>query len=203
MNKLKVGRWIKERGDLSSYPKTREEALEKGSPYYFKGTPCRNGHLDVRYAKGAKCVTCHREYQGGVYHSNKPLFAKIARKNRLKRGLEYERQVSKAYRRANPARHMLNRARMRSRLKGFEFNITIEDVVIPEFCPVLGLKLLIGDYRPRHPQLASLDRIDNSKGYVKGNVRVISNRANELKRDASLEEIRAIKSYVSCSRGDE
>jgi hypothetical protein len=35
----------------------------------------------------------------------------------------------------------------------------------------------------------SLDRIDPSRGYIPGNVQVISNRANLLKRDGTLREI--------------
>lgn len=71
-----------------------------------------------------------------------------------------------------------------------DFDIDASDIVIPEFCPVLGIKL-----NPRnrgvgyHPDSPSVDRIDNDKGYVKGNVRIISARANLLKNDATIEEL--------------
>jgi hypothetical protein len=43
---------------------------------------------------------------------------------------------------------------------------------------------------------ASVDRFDNSKGYTRENVRVISNRANLLKKDADAGELRAVLTYM-------
>ena len=43
----------------------------------------------------------------------------------------------------------------------------------------------------------SLDRIDNSKGYIKGNVAVISNKANKYKSDMTIENIEKLASYVA------
>ena len=98
---------------------------------------------------------------------------------------------SKAYRTKHPERMLLNHARMRARARGLEFNIELADVVIPTHCPVLGIPLALGDggVTPGSP---SLDRIDNSRGYVKGNVRVISHRANSLKTDATFAELKAV-----------
>lgn len=86
---------------------------------------------------------------------------------------------------------MLKRASDRAKERGFEFNLTETDLVIPDVCPVLGLVLKVstGNAKPNSP---ALDRIDNTKGYVKGNVRVISNRANSLKSDATKEELKLL-----------
>jgi hypothetical protein len=43
--------------DYSQYPKTRKEAQESGSKYYFTGLPCKHGHIDIRKTKGV-CVSC-------------------------------------------------------------------------------------------------------------------------------------------------
>lgn len=78
-----------------------------------------------------------------------------------------------------PDRPLLERARKRARMLGVPFEIGSEHVVIPEYCPVLGIPLKIGG--PRSDQSPSLDRIVPSRGYVPGNIRVISDRANRLK----------------------
>lgn len=76
-------------------------------------------------------------------------------------------------------KRLWNAAKSRANKKGREFSIELSDVVIPALCPVLGIPM----DRP------SLDRIDGTKGYVKGNVRVISHRANMLKNNATIEEL--------------
>lgn len=84
-------------------------------------------------------------------------------------------------------------AKYRAKKKCIEFSIEITDIVIPEFCPVLGLKLENGSGKGKFANNSpSLDRIDSSKGYTKGNVRVISWRANSLKKDATFHEIEKI-----------
>ena len=100
----------------------------------------------------------------------------------------------------NWARNLLTQAKSRAKRKGIPFEISLDDVVIPSHCPVLGMKLLssreatsstaVKDNAP------SLDKVDNAKGYVKGNVRVISYRANKLKGDATLDEVEAIAKYM-------
>ncbi len=95
----------------------------------------------------------------------------------------------------NPERMILARAKARCKTRGLEFNITLEDIKIPEFCPILGIKLErgVGEIKDSSP---SLDRIDNSRGYVKGNVQIISMKANRIKTDATLEELEKVASYL-------
>lgn len=83
---------------------------------------------------------------------------------------------------------MWKMAKYRAAKKGMKYDISLHDVVIPERCPLLGIALsltngVLADNSP------TLDRIDNSKGYVKGNVWVISSRANTVKRDLDLPEM--------------
>lgn len=114
--------------------------------------------------------------------------------------LEKQRTAMKKSRRDNLERHMTNDARKRAKQKGIEFSITSEDIFIPEYCPVLGLELFIGDGK-RSPNSPSLDRIDNTKGYTPDNIMVISTRANQLKNDATVEELRAIVKYMEVHLG--
>ncbi len=93
----------------------------------------------------------------------------------------------------NSEQRLFRNARYRARISGMEFNITVEDIKIPEFCPILGIEIYTGEGRTGHG--ASVDRIDNNKGYIKGNVMIISDRANKLKADASPEELKKIYEF--------
>lgn len=92
--------------------------------------------------------------------------------------------------------HLLRSARAGARGRNFAINITAADLEIPAVCPVLGIKLALPGQGKRTANTASVDRVDSSKGYVTGNVRVISWRANLLKRDGTLDELRRIARYV-------
>ena len=83
-------------------------------------------------------------------------------------------------------------AKKRAKELGREFTITLEDIVIPERCPVFGCLLMHNSVPGFKDNSPSLDRIDPSRGYVPGNVWVISWRANAIKRDATLDELRRL-----------
>jgi hypothetical protein len=82
---------------------------------------------------------------------------------------------------------MIIRARNHARQRGIEFSISAEDLAIPVCCPILGTKLEWGSANKSNTP--SIDRIDSRFGYTKGNVQIISWRANDLKGDASLMEL--------------
>ncbi len=96
---------------------------------------------------------------------------------------------------ANPEKKILATVKSRAKRKGLEFNIDVTDIIIPEFCPILGVKLVKGD-GIIHRYSPSLDRINNSKGYIKGNVAVISQTANSIKKELSLDEIEKLYFYM-------
>lgn len=97
-----------------------------------------------------------------------------------------------------PEKEMLRAARGRAVKRGLSFDISEEDVRIPSTCPVLGIPL--DRSTPGHAP--SLDRFDTQKGYVKGNVVVISMRANRLKNDGLPHELRAVAAYASASASE-
>lgn len=88
---------------------------------------------------------------------------------------------------------MLDAAKARAKRHGVPFSLERSDIIIPDVCPILGLPLKSnkggGVFTPNSP---TLDRICPKKGYVPGNVRVISFRANLLKSDATADEVRLI-----------
>jgi hypothetical protein len=101
----------------------------------------------------------------------------------------------------DPRKKLLYAARKRAKQNGLDCTITVDDIVIPEFCPALGIKLepRVGAGRSNREEIGSspsLDRIDNSKGYVPGNVAVISLRANMIKTDATAAELKAVAAYI-------
>jgi hypothetical protein len=69
------------------------------------------------------------------------------------------------------------------------FDISVEDIIIPKFCPYLGIELITDIKQSRSPFYISIDRIDPKKGYVKGNVQIISNMANRMKNNATIEQL--------------
>jgi len=100
---------------------------------------------------------------------------------------------SRMYKERNPSKVLLNSARQRAKDKKFEFNIEVSDINIPITCPILNIPVLKvythGKKAGPTNNSPSLDRIDNTKGYIKGNVQVISHQANTMKANASPEEL--------------
>ena len=83
---------------------------------------------------------------------------------------------------------MLSRAKNRSEEKNVPFNITKEDIIFVEICPLLNIPLN-WEGGPRDKNTPSLDRVIPELGYIKGNVRIISNLANMMKSYASAQEL--------------
>jgi hypothetical protein len=98
------------------------------------------------------------------------------------------------YRRLIPSM-MINRARKRAERDDLPFTITEADIVVPDRCPVLGIRLKL-THGPQTDASASLDKIVPELGYVPGNVRVISTRANTLKSNGTADEHAAIAAYI-------
>lgn len=99
----------------------------------------------------------------------------------------YMRAYYKERRRQQPAREMWERARKRAQRLGLTFSLSKDAITIPDICPALGQPIRYTG--TRSAQSPSLDRIQPNGGYVPGNVRVLSDYANRLKGDMSLEEI--------------
>ncbi len=148
-----------------------KRALELGYEFYNNGKPCVNGHDTYRRAKDWQCITCAAD--------------NYVRKGRL-------------YRERHPMRKRLNDTRTKCQRKGIPFD---EDAVReawedrPIRCPVLGITLST-EPAERHEAQAELDRLVPDLGYVRGNIRVISARANRIKNDGTAEEHRLIAAWM-------
>lgn len=132
---------------------------------------------DSKNHKRSICIECYNESARQTYKSKQSEDYK-----------KYHSDKTAKWRNNNIEKAMLSRARSRAKNSNLEFNLTIEDIRIPEICPVLGIVLekscgIACDNSP------SIDRIDSKSGYTKDNIVFISYKANRMKNDASLQEI--------------
>lgn len=142
---------------------------------------CKNcsGEYEQKHIKQEYCSRrCGRSFRNKMYYTTNP--EKVLEK-RIKEN-------------SNVPNRIFLRVRSRARVSGIPFEISIEDIIIPEFCPVLGIKLNVNVNKGSgyHDDSPSLDKIKPELGYIKGNVRVISNRANLLKNNSSSKELQLI-----------
>lgn len=118
----------------------------------------------------------------------------------LKNNVEKRKQTTAKYRekvkplqeqqrRENYEWYMWNSIRSRSKRLGLEFNLELSDIVIPVVCPLLGQPLtrLVGE--GRSDWNPSVDRVDPKLGYIKGNIEIMSDKANRMKNNASQSEL--------------
>jgi hypothetical protein len=136
-----------------------------------------------------KCKLCQEKYRKKYMESD---YAKKMHR------------ISEAKRRnSNREKYLWTNAKRRAEKNNLEFNIEISDIIIPDLCPVFGtpMKGSSGEYtrdnyNPYKLSAPSIDRIDSSRGYIKGNVIVISARANALKSDANLNELKMLVDWL-------
>jgi hypothetical protein len=164
-----------------------QQWVDKSGWYYSKtvyGNPRRDG----------MCKICRRSYRKDA--------KKLYDREYYKKNREHYLELYRKWSEDNLERKLWHSCKNRAKEKGLEFNIEISDIVIPKFCPVLGLPIDThaeagtGSGHRVNPYKPSVDRIDNTKGYIKGNIRVISWRCNTLKSDATLNEIERIYFYM-------
>lgn len=145
------------------------------------------------------CLNCGVTFEGrrsdAVYCTDKCAYTFRSRRTYQRpEQVERNQQRRDTLRDESVERLIIYRAKSRAKKLGLDFDLTTEDICIPEHCPVLGLRITFrgGKGRGYHPDSPSLDRIKPQLGYVRGNIRVISARANLLKNDATIEELERV-----------
>ena len=106
--------------------------------------------------------------------------------NQMKRRFKYRHKIEYT---------LFHAAKQRAKKRDIEFNITQEDIIIPETCPILGIPIYVSEGKASDNS-PTLDRIHPQKGYTKGNVRVISHRANSKKQDNTVEDFERFIAYM-------
>lgn len=138
-------------------------------------------------------ITYGKQY----YQNNKQTIKERSQKRYEAKRDEILKQHSENHKKRSIESLLLERAQSRSRKNNWEFNITEEDIIVPKYCPILGYELHrnIGKSTGSYCS-PSIDRIDPSKGYIKGNIQIISNKANSMKSNATKEELIKLAEWV-------
>lgn len=150
-------------------------------------------HKDKGFKDGLYrwCKSCKKGYDK-IYRQSEKVQKLYKSKEYKIRKIEYNAKKSNIDRR----QEILNRIKCKAKKLGIPFNLEISDIIIPEYCPILEMKLCDkpygqrggkgGGFKDNNP---SIDKIDPTKGYIKGNIQIISMKANAMKYSASKEEL--------------
>lgn len=126
------------------------------------------------------------------------------RKERYNTDFVYRENIKEKSRiknRTNRSYTMWRDARYRAKKYNLPFDIEVDDIIIPELCPILNIKLDLSTKNKNYSP--SLDKINPKLGYIKSNIRVISFRANRLKSDLTINEIKKLYEYVKLGTWEE
>lgn len=158
-----------------------------------------------------KCCKCKLEKPLHEFNKNKTKYLGLSneckdcnksRNNEYRKSGKYKnskshirrKEHSREYYIANREYEMWRHAKKRAKQNNLEFSIEITDIIIPTICPVFGTPIILD--KGRCDNSPSLDRIDNTKGYTKDNICIISWRANNIKHVGTSEEHRKIAEYI-------
>lgn len=104
-------------------------------------------------------------------------------------------QAVRKWQKANPMKTQLYRIKSKCNKTGIDFDLTPEDVIVPDRCPVLDIPIKHNDRL--QDDSPSIDRIDPNGGYTKDNIIVVSWKANRLKSNANFIELIRVATFYS------
>lgn len=149
------------------------------------------------------CLTRAKKYRDGFYFKSISLgLCGYCGKRELKSRTMCSVCLQKYHdeKTTHPQRRIFRAIRRKAKENGLGFDLELSDINIPDLCPLLEIPLKIGN-GIKTDNSPSVDRINPKLGYVKGNVWIISDKANRMKNDGSPEEIfllaKNIKKFIS------
>jgi len=162
---------------MYNLPSSQQEAKRLGVSLY-NGTSCKHGHNAPRQTCNGTCTVCANDITKRSYNIHKTKIRAQAKQDRIE----------------NISHVLFLEIKGRAKKQQLAFDLAEEDIQVPSVCPILNIPLLVGNDHPKdnHP---SVDRINPKQGYIKGNIVVISYRANRIKNDSTLEELEAIYNF--------
>lgn len=139
-------------------------------------------HKNKRMKDGlhGHCKSCKKKYD---------LSYRNTEKVQDYQGSEDYKSKKLLYKNENYIKTKLATSKCNAKRRDIEFTITENDVECPKYCPLLGIEIDYSFGKGMQWNAASIDRIDNSKGYIPGNVWILSRLANTMKSCANKEEI--------------
>lgn len=182
----------------------RKAALLRGDKKYSTGLPCLRGHLGLRYTSSGLCTVCEKQRSRRRDRSGYiPDPVKVAKYRKKWNNSAKGKAVKLKWRRNNAKRAWastcVSQARLRANKYSVPFNITKEYVlsITPDKCPVFGTPFMfMGNKRPTD-RSATLDRLVPTLGYVRGNVVVVSMKANRIKSAYAADDVLLVGSWFS------
>ena len=172
--------------------------LELDLSYFHKSKATKSGLC-------GECKDCGKERKRKQYLENREEILaksreKYARGEVTKKPLTQEQRKRlnsriRQLRREDPTKFLLSECRGRAKEKGIDFSITLDDLVYTGICPILHTPLTVGNGK-LSDNSPTIDRLDNSLGYVKGNVWIVSYLANRMKSSATKEQLIKFADFV-------
>ena len=143
------------------------------------------------YGRRSICKECDRNLHNTPEARERRRLRRIERRNTVAGLREKEKQTDLLRLQNNEdayKKYIIRSAKRRALSQGIPFDIDYTDISIPEYCPLLGIKLNkhVGEGK-LHDDSPSLDKIIPELGYIRGNVWVISSKANRIKSNATIE----------------
>ncbi len=191
--------------DMEALPRRRIDAIKAGSSRYYTGIRCHAGHVTWRNTASGACNDCGAEKRKRFAAKYRPVVAACQRAYRARtkeEKLQRRRALYEQKTRQDPIARWVTAAvsasKARAKKKGMPHNLTHEYVrsLCVERCPALGVTLTYSNPERQVATSPNLDRIKPALGYVVGNVRVISKRANTIRNDATTEEFGMIYRWL-------
>jgi hypothetical protein len=158
---------------------------------------CRNKTDELRKSNRRECRRCFEAKNKSEFYYGH-VCVTCYNKKRYAEKKDYILAKSKAYHQTEIShkKRMVYAAKRHAKEKNLPFNLQESDMVIPEFCPVLGIKIRFDNPFNDRDSSPSLDRLVPELGYTKSNTRIICDRANRIKSDGSIEEHQKIINYL-------
>jgi len=131
-----------------------------------------------------------KEYMKNWREANKEKIKKYnSERNTNSSTKEYRKNATIKYREKNYENFLLLQIKSSAKKRNLEFNLTIEDIIIPKFCKYTNIELTKTIGGGLLNSAPSIDRIDTNKGYIKGNIQIISHLANKMKSNCTINEL--------------